>query len=101
MENGSTNTSLELQICNLQEKVLRMIDEEDTLRDVKNETASDFRDRIRAVQKERKKTQKELKTLQQSQFEEEGTEILEAADTEAQTDLEENLNTLETTEVTG
>ena len=83
MENGSTtDNSLELQVCTLQEKVLRIIDEEDVLRDLKNETAADFRERIKAVTKERKIAQKELKALTQEQYEEEGTEILESNEDE-------------------
>lgn len=83
--NSSTtgNGDLELQICQTQEKLLKLVEEEDFLRERKNEVAADFREQIKGVRKTRQEVTKQLKALQTEEVESEGTLIIEAD--EAQT----------------
>lgn len=76
--NGST-TDVELQICSMQEKLLKLVEQEDLLREEKNRVAADYRAQILAVRKERTKATKQLKDLQASQVETEGTLIIEGS----------------------
>jgi uncharacterized protein YigA (DUF484 family) len=77
--------SLETRIIDLQDQLLAMITEEDTLREAKCEAAASFRRQIATIRQARRKVQKELAKLQKEQYEEEGTEILDTSDTESPT----------------
>jgi len=85
--NGSSNGSaesvdLDLQICQLQEKLLKLVEHEDLLREEKNRVAGDYRQQITEVRKNRAKATKELKDLQAAEVETEGTLIIEGAEAE-------------------
>jgi hypothetical protein len=81
--NGSgkdVQQDLELQICQTQDKLLKLVEEEDFLRERKNEVAADYREQIKGVRKARKDVTTQLKALQTEEVESAGTLIIEAAD---------------------
>lgn len=74
------NGDLELQICQTQDKLLKLVEEEDFLRERKKEVAADYREQINGVKKQRQEVAKALKALQTSEVESTGTLIIEAAE---------------------
>lgn len=80
--NGTVIQNTEPTVSELQEQLLDMIDQEDNLMENKKTAASDFRRQIDTVRVDRKKIQKQLKALQEAQYIEEGTLIMEAGNDE-------------------
>ena len=96
--NGSTNGNaslsngnLELQICQTQDKLLKLVEEEDFLRERKSEVAADFREQIKGVKKQRQEVTKTLKALQTEEVEATGTFIIEAADEAEKNGVQQNV----------
>ena len=70
------DTDLELQVCTVQEQVLKLLDEEEALKHLKRETAKDFRIQIEEIRARRLKAMDNLTELKQKSIESEGTIII-------------------------
>lgn len=84
--NGSAfnnEPSLDLQVCALNEKIIALITEEESLRELKNETAKEYRTKIAEAKDARMKLVVELKALNQTNLEVIGTTLIEASATVA------------------
>lgn len=75
----NTTEDTDLQTCALQEKIIALITEEENLRELKNESAKEYRTKIVEAKTARMKLVDDLKALNQSNLEVDGTAFIEAS----------------------
>jgi hypothetical protein len=79
--NGSTApevvADLDLEICGINDKIIALVTEEDTLTELKKEAAAEFREKIKGVRKARRDHEKRRNEILQNQLESEATVIIQ------------------------